>query len=812
MEENDPPLTHPPLTPGAGIGSWPRRRARISPGSVALRQGGRALTYRELADRTDRLAAALAGLGVRHGDRVAYLGLNDTATFETMFAAQRAGAVFVPLNHRLAAAELDYMLADSGASVLVVGPGGEEPDERLRALDSPRRDVRHHLSYDELAARTPSQDASGAVSDAVPHDAVSMDDPALFLYTSGTTGRPKAAVLTHANLTWNTVNQLVHLDFTSTDLGLCIAPLFHAVGLGQISLPLLLKGGTVEVVPRFGAAAVLSLIEELRATCFSCVPTMMQMMAEDPRWSEADLSSLRLVLYGGSPMPAHVAAEWRRRGVPVLQGYGMTEAAPGVSMEAALPDGAPTAGAPHFFTDTALLGPDGVPAPAGSGTGELLVRGPNVFSGYWGRPVEEAGFLTDGGAPGGPGDWFRTGDVVRAGDGLLHVVDRVKDVYISGGENVYPAEVEAVLNELPEVAAAAVVGRPDERWGEAGVAFVEAAPGAAADPAPIREHLEARLARYKLPKEVVFVDELPRTASGKVLRHRLRAHGGGASGGPAPAAPAPALPGSLEVERRGPVAVLRLCRPGKRNALDDATVTGIGRFFSEPPDWARAAVLDAEGDHFCAGLDLSELGGSDVESGLRHSRMWHRAFAAVERGGLPVVAALKGAVIGGGLELAAAAHIRVADRTAFYALPEGQRGLFVGGGGSVRLPRLIGAHRMADLMLTGRVLDAEEGASAGLTQYLEPEGGALERAVALAGAAAANAPLTNFAVVEALPRIAEAAPEVGYLTEALMASAASSSAEAQRRMEDFLRKRAAKVQRNAHRDADGSDEGKGGDA
>ncbi|MDA2804713.1 crotonase/enoyl-CoA hydratase family protein [Nocardiopsis suaedae] len=795
------------LTPGAGLGSWPRRRARISPGAVALSQGGRALTYQELADSTDRLAAVLAGLGVRHGDRVAYLGLNDTATFETMFAAQRAGAVFVPLNHRLAAAELDYMLADSGASVLVVGPGGEEPDERLRALDSPRRELRHHLSYDELAAQAPSHAAPGAVPDTAPNEAVSneavsMDDPALFLYTSGTTGRPKAAVLTHANLTWNTVNQLVHLDFTSTDTGLCIAPLFHAVGLGQISFPLLLKGGTVEVVPRFDAAAVLSLIEERRATCFSCVPTMMRMMAEAPGWPGADLSSLRLVLYGGSPMPAHVAAEWRRRGVPVHQGYGMTEAAPGVSMEAALPDDAPTAGAPHFFIDTALLGQDGRPAPAdGGGTGELLVRGPNVFPGYWNRPTEEAGFLTDGGTPGGPGDWFRTGDVVRAGDGVLRVVDRVKDVYISGGENVYPAEVEAVLNELPEVAAAAVVGRPDERWGEAGVAFVEAAPGAAADPAPIREHLKARLARYKLPKEVVFVEDLPRTASGKVLRHRLRARAGGAAGGPAPAAPAPALPGSLRVERRGAVAVLRLCRPGKRNALDDATVAGIGRFLSEPPDWARAAVLDAEGDHFCAGLDLSELGGTDAESGLRHSRMWHRAFAAVERGGLPVVAALKGAVIGGGLELAAAAHIRVADRTAFYALPEGQRGLFVGGGGSVRLPRLIGAHRMADLMLTGRVLDAEEGAAAGLTQYLEPEGGALERAAALAEAAAGNAPLTNFAVVEALPRIADASPEVGYLTEALMASAASSSGEAQRRMEDFLRKRSAKVQRNAQGDA-----------
>ena len=257
----------------------------------------------------------------------------------------------------------------------------------------------------------------------------------------------------------------------------------------------------------------------------------------------------------------------------------------------------------------------------------------------------------------------------------------------------------------------------------------------------------------------------------------------------------PGLSASMRVHRDREVAVLRLSRPAKRNALDDATVLGIERFFSEPPSWARAVVLDADGPHFCAGLDLTELQANDAFAGIQHSRMWHRAFAALEGGAVPVIAALKGAVIGGGLELAAAAHLRVAERTAFYALPEGQRGLFVGGGGAVRVPRLIGVNRMTDMLLTGRVLDAEEGQEWGLSNYLVEAGGGLARALELATAVAGNAPISNFAVLQALPRIADAAPDHGYFLEALMASAASSSDEAQRRMADFLDGRAAKVGR-----------------
>lgn len=255
------------------------------------------------------------------------------------------------------------------------------------------------------------------------------------------------------------------------------------------------------------------------------------------------------------------------------------------------------------------------------------------------------------------------------------------------------------------------------------------------------------------------------------------------------------LPSTLQVERHGEVAVLRLCRAAKRNALNDATVLGVETFFTHPPDGVRAVVLDADGEHFCAGLDLAELGDRDVVAAIEHSRMWHRAFARMADGRIPVISVLKGAVIGGGLELAAATHLRVAEDGAFYALPEGQHGLFVGGGGSVRVPRLIGTHRMADLMLTGRVLDADEGQALGLSHYRVGPGAGREKALELARTVAANSAMTNFAVLQALPRIAEASPDQGYLLESLVAAVSAGSPQAQERMRAFLAGRGGRVQR-----------------
>ena len=252
----------------------------------------------------------------------------------------------------------------------------------------------------------------------------------------------------------------------------------------------------------------------------------------------------------------------------------------------------------------------------------------------------------------------------------------------------------------------------------------------------------------------------------------------------------------LHFERRGEhqeIAVIRLTRPAKRNALNDGLILAIRQLFENMPEGVRAAVIDGEGDHFCAGLDLSELKERDAGQGLHHSRMWHAALEQVQYGPVPVIAALHGAVVGGGLELASACHIRVADETTFYALPEGSRGIFVGGGGAVRIPRLIGAARMTDMMLTGRVYNAVDGEKIGFAQYLVPQGTAFDKAFELAVRVAENAPLTNYALIHALPRIAEQPADQGFLTEAMMAAIAQSAPEAKQRVRAFLDGKAAKV-------------------
>lgn len=253
------------------------------------------------------------------------------------------------------------------------------------------------------------------------------------------------------------------------------------------------------------------------------------------------------------------------------------------------------------------------------------------------------------------------------------------------------------------------------------------------------------------------------------------------------------LPPTLGIELRGAVAILRLKRAAKRNALDNATVLGLQRFFTLIPESVKAVVLDGEGEHFSAGLDLSATQELSASEGVGHSMMWHEAFRHIQFGRVPVISVLHGAVIGGGLELAASTHVRIAEPSAFYALPEGQRGIFVGGGGSVRIPKLIGVARMMDMMLTGRVYNAEEGHAIGLSQYLVGTGEGMTKALELAAKIAGNAPMTNFAVMHALPRIADSAPEAGYMMEAMISSIAQADIEAKTRIRDFLEKRAGKV-------------------
>ncbi|GAB3004976.1 acyl-CoA synthetase [Saccharothrix stipae] len=502
-----------------GIGSWTARRVRKTPDKVAVIHRGRASTYRQLHERVLRLAHGLRRAGVGRGDRVAYLGPNHPAFLETLFAAGVLGAVFVPVNMRLAPAEVAHVLTDSGSGVLVYAPEQAALVQAVRGDVGPLRVI----ALDHPAAGESSYEEVIASSAADPIDEpVTLDDLCLIMYTSGTTGRPKGAVLTHGNITWNTVNVLVDVDLASDEVTLVVAPLFHTAGLNMTCLPTLIKGGTVVLMSAFDAAEVLDQVETHRVTYMFGVPTMYNAIAACPRWEEADLSSLRQVNCGGAPVPASTIRTYQRRGLSFSQGYGMTETSPGAlyltkEMSEAK---AGTAGVPHFFTDVRVVGP-GLTDVAPGEKGEIVISGPNVMRGYWQRPAETARAF-------GPDGWFHSGDIATPDeDGYIAVVDRLKDVIISGGENIYPAEVESVLHEHPAIAECTVIGVPDARWGEVGRAVVTVNPGAeAASEQDVLAFLRDRLAGYKIPKSVVFVDELPQSATGKLLKKLVRARYG----------------------------------------------------------------------------------------------------------------------------------------------------------------------------------------------------------------------------------------------------------------------------------------------
>ncbi|GAA3861615.1 acyl-CoA synthetase [Streptomyces sedi] len=495
-----------------GLGSWPARCARRAPHHTALVHRGRHTSFAELRERTTRLARALRTRGVRPGDRVAYLGPNDPAFLETLFGVAALGAVFVPLNARQAPPETAFQLADCGAKALLYAPSHAE---LVRAAAprgrGPRWRVRIGPDYEAMLAE--------AAADPV-DEPVSPDQPCLIMYTSGSTGTPKGAVLTHANVTWNALNVLVDLDLTAGERALAVAPLFHAAALNMLALPVLLKGGTCVLLERFDAAEVLDVVAARRITFLFGVPTMFELLARADEWPGADLSSLRSLLCGGAPIPAELVAAYAERGLAVRQGYGMTEAAPGVLLTGRDPGtgGAP-GGVPHFFTDVRIVRPDRRPGEPGD-IGELQVSGPNVMAGYWGAAGRSAACFD--------GEWFRSGDAAR-GDarGRVRVVDRLGDVIVSGGENVYPAEVERVLLGHPEIADCVVTGVPDPLWGEVPRAVVVPRDGASPTLAGISAYLSGRLARYKSPRSVVLVAELPRTPSGKVRRSAVRERHGG---------------------------------------------------------------------------------------------------------------------------------------------------------------------------------------------------------------------------------------------------------------------------------------------
>ncbi len=501
----------------AGLGSWPERRLRISPHKPALWFEGTTTTHGEFALAVRRAAAVLHDLGVRRGDRVAWFGANHPTALETLYACGQLGAVWVPVNVRLTASEARYVLAHSGTSLVVHGrEHGSTADTLRDQLPGIRAWVAAEPPVEGGAG---SLDWAGLVAAAEPvlrDEPVTLEDICLIMYTSGTTGRPKGAVLTHGNMTWACLNQVLGFDFTPDERTLGLAPLFHIGGLNGTLNPTLLRGGCVVLVRGFDPPATLAVIAEQRVTSFFAVPTMLDALSRQPGFDTLDLSALRTIGAAGAPLPLPLLHTWLDRGITVQQAYGMTESAPAGtvldSADAVAKVG--SAGRSQFFTDVRVVRPDGTETDPGE-VGEVVLSGPNVMRGYWDAPAATADVLVDG--------WYHSGDAGSTDDeGYLYIRDRYKDMIISGGENVYPAEVESAMLELPEVSEVAVIGVPDPHWGEVGLAVVVPTPGAAQDGDLLRATLRERLAGFKVPNQVRYVTELPKTATGKIRKPDLR--------------------------------------------------------------------------------------------------------------------------------------------------------------------------------------------------------------------------------------------------------------------------------------------------
>jgi fatty-acyl-CoA synthase len=509
------------MAPDIGLGNWLYQRARRTPHRKALTFEGTTWTYAEIQQRIDRLATALRANGVCHGDRVGFLGLNQPAFLETLFAAARLGAVFVPLNFRLSGPELSYIITDAGVHTLVVDAPHRPVIDGMRA-DLP---CRRFWSADRAAEGWPAVPSLlGAHEPLAAGEPVADDEVAIIMYTSGTTGRPKGAMLTHGNLWWNNVNALLMLDVLESDVSLVAAPLFHIGGLNVTTLVTWQKGGHLLVHRAFDPQRFLEDVAKYRVTSAFTVPAMLLFVSQQPAFASADLSSLRLVVCGGAPVPEPLMRLYADRGIPINQGYGLTETAPLLTFLTSEWGVAKigSAGRTSLFTEVRLADANGRRITTPGEKGEVIARGPNVMKGYWNKPEATAAAIDAEG-------WFHTGDVgYLDDDGFLFIADRLKDMVISGGENVYPAEVESVLYEHPAVAEVAVIGLPDETWGEAVVAVVALKPGTTLDLEELKTFATEKLARYKLPRRLEIVPALPRNPAGKVLKFELRSRLGAA--------------------------------------------------------------------------------------------------------------------------------------------------------------------------------------------------------------------------------------------------------------------------------------------
>ena len=494
---------------------WMSRWAMYSPQKIAIKEfeSGRSLTYARLNNAANWLASyLLTTLKMKKGQRLAILAENSLEHFILFAAAQKTGIILVPINFRLAPREIDFLLNDSQSAAIVVA----------EAYQSLLKECNYSAQLRMVFIETLAAEAEKAAEENHPPPEpppLSPDDPIFILYTSGTTGFPKGALYTHGMLFWNSVNTALRLDLTSEDRTITCLPLFHTGGWNVLSTPFLHRGAYFLLTKSFEPDTTLRLLAQERITMFMAVPTMLKMMAASPEFEHANLDSMRFFIVGGEAMPLPLIETWHNRGVPIRQGYGLTEVGPNITSlhqdDAVRKMG--SIGLPNFYVDIRIVDENGQEVGSGE-VGELWLKGPMTTPGYWNNSEATAEALTDG--------WFHTGDLVRRDEeGYLYIVDRKKNMFISGGENVYPAEVEKFLFSHPAIADVAVIGVSDEKWGEVGKAFIVLKPGHHLTAEEVRKFCRGNLATFKIPKHVEFVDELPKGDTGKIDRKKLQRRG-----------------------------------------------------------------------------------------------------------------------------------------------------------------------------------------------------------------------------------------------------------------------------------------------
>ncbi len=492
------------------IAGWIRQRAFLEPDALITKEGEVACNNAEFYERMLKAAAFLRDKGIKPGDRVAVLLYNSSLFLELFFASAHLGAIFVPLNYRLMGEELEYIAGNCGCSILI---SDNEFKEQIKEVKTDTVSIMFAEQIEGGSYFLPMDEQGESGNNPIPIEAdADMDTPMAILYTSGTTGRPKGATFSHGNILWNAI--MLRIEGIGREKALLNAPLFHTGGLNATATQVIYGKGSLVIQRAFNPGQVLEIIEKEKITCVFGVPTMLDMIAREPGFEQTDFSSVRCLITGAAPLPVNLIKIYHNKDIMVRQAYGLTESTACILHDEYALTKQGSCGKEFFHQNIRIVDEQGRDVPRGE-VGELIIKGPTVMLGYWGNPDATKETIKDG--------WLWTGDLGRRDeDGFLFIVDRKKDMIISGGENIYPAEVEAVLVKHSDIAEAAVVGVSDEKWGEIPIAVIVSESGSELNIDDLTDFCRSKMARYKVPKHFRFIEELPRNAAGKVNKVVLK--------------------------------------------------------------------------------------------------------------------------------------------------------------------------------------------------------------------------------------------------------------------------------------------------